>query len=220
LHKLSKRYFPRAPWILADLNLHIQPGQFVFLTGTSGSGKTTLLRLLYGAEIPSQGTIKVGGVDMGSISPRKLCLLRRKLGIVFQDFRLINGYTVLENVAWPLHLAGWKNKQMLRAAGEMLEQLDLLDKADYRCEDLSGGEQQRVAVARALAGAPPLVLADEPTGNLDPDNAREVMRLFLEAHQQGTTVLVATHDPLLLGLVHGGRLLRLHAAQLYEESRP
>jgi cell division transport system ATP-binding protein len=157
---------------------------------------------------------------MGAISARNLCLLRRKLGIVFQDFRLISGYTVFENVAWPLHVAGCGRKQMLRATREVLEQLDLWERAEYRAEDLSGGEQQRVAVARALAGSPPLVLADEPTGNLDPDNAREVMRLFLEAYQQGATVLVATHDPLLLGLVQGGRLLQLHAAQLYEESRP
>lgn len=204
--------------VLNKLNLHIKPGQFVFLTGPSGAGKTTFLRLLYGAEMPSQGTVKVGGADLGRLPARKISTLRRKLGIVFQDFRLIGSRTILENVAWPLHLAGISSKEAGEAAQQMLQRVNLQDKAGLLARDLSGGEQQRVAVARALANRPPLLLADEPTGNLDPDNAREVMRLLLEAHQDGATILIATHDPLLLNLVKGANLLSLQDGRLSEET--
>ncbi len=215
--QLSKRYSNGGALVLDKLSLHIKAGQFVFLTGPSGAGKTTFLRLLYGAELPSQGTLKVGGASLGGLSPRKIPQLRRKLGIIFQDFRLVSGRTILENVAWPLHLAGSSTRQAGQAAWQMLAKVGLQDKAGSLARDLSGGEQQRVAVARALVTRPPLLLADEPTGNLDPENAREVMSLLLEAHGQGATVLVATHDPLLLGLVQGARRLRLEAGGLIEE---
>ncbi|MDR1397057.1 MAG: ATP-binding cassette domain-containing protein [Desulfarculales bacterium] len=207
--KLSKRYHNKAGWALTDISVHISPGQFVFLTGPSGAGKSTMLRLIYGAELPSRGTLRVGGADLGRIKAGQIPRLRRNIGVVFQDFRLSAGGTVLENVALPLHVAGMRGKKLIAAAAEIMRRVNLLDKAQCRAGSMSGGEQQRVAVARALATGPPLLLADEPTGNLDPDNAREVMRLLLDAHQAGATVLVATHDPLLLGLVKGARCLHL-----------
>jgi cell division transport system ATP-binding protein len=212
--KLSKRYHHKAGLVLTDISVHIRPGQFVFLTGPSGAGKSTMLRLIYGAELPSQGTLRVGGVDLGRIKTRQIPRLRRNIGVIFQDFRLAASRTVLENVALPLHVAGMRRQKLIAAATEVLRRVNLLDQAQCRAGGMSGGEQQRVAVARALAAAPPLLLADEPTGNLDPDNAREVMRLLLSAHQAGATVLVATHDPLLLGLVKGAWCLHLAQGRL------
>jgi cell division transport system ATP-binding protein len=214
--KLCKRYQSKAELVLNNLSLHIRPGQFVFLSGSSGAGKTTMLRLVYGAELPSQGSLWVGGADLGRLKPSHLPKLRRKIGIIFQDFRLVAGGTVFENVALPLHVGGMRGKSLLQAANAVLRRVGLLDKAYCRAGEMSGGEQQRIAVARALAANPPLLLADEPTGNLDPDNAREVMRLLLEAHQAGTTVVVATHDPLLLSLVRGARLLSLKQGRITE----
>ena len=217
LKQLSKKYMGGNALVLEGLSLHIKPGQFVFLTGPSGAGKSTLLRLIYGAELPSQGTLLVGGADMGRLQAGQVAKLRRKVGVVFQDFRLISGRTVFENVALPLHVSGVRGKKLVEAANGVLKQVGLSGKAGLLASELSGGEQQRVAVARALANWPPLLLADEPTGNLDPENAREVMRLLLQTHQQGTTVIVATHDPLLLGLVQGARLLRLEQRGIVEE---
>ncbi len=216
LTRVSKRYSGRPHPALEDVSLHVPPGQFVYLTGPSGAGKTTLLRLLFAAEAPSSGLVRVGGADLGRISSRQVPLLRRKVGVIFQDFKLMPLRSVFENVALALHVAGRGPNGLNGRVSEMLAQVGLADKAQVRAGELSGGEQQRVAVARALVGRPPLLLADEPTGNLDPGTATEVMRLLLQAHAQGSTILVATHDPKLLDLVEGARVVHLQAGRLLE----
>ena len=216
LSRVAKRYPGRQAPALDRVDLHVPPGQFVYLTGPSGAGKTTLLRLLFAAEPPSSGLVKVGGADLGRLKPSQVPSLRRKVGVIFQDFKLIASRDVFENVALTLRVAGVNGRELPRRVDEMLRRVGLGEQARVLAGDLSGGEQQRVAVARALVGRPPLLLADEPTGNLDPDSAREVMRLILEAHRRGATVLVATHDPALLGLVQGARVVRLRAGRLEE----
>ncbi|MCA1987756.1 MAG: cell division ATP-binding protein FtsE [Desulfarculus sp.] len=216
LSRVAKRYPGRQAPALERVDLHVPPGQFVYLTGPSGAGKTTLLRLLFAAEAPSSGVVKVGGSDLGRLKQSQIPLLRRKIGVIFQDFKLIQGRSVFENVALALRVAGINGRQLPGRVEEVLRRVGLWEQARTLAGDLSGGEQQRAAVARALVGRPPLLLADEPTGNLDPDSAREVMRLILEAHGRGATVLVATHDPALLGLVQGARVVRLRAGRLEE----
>ncbi|MFH1057260.1 MAG: cell division ATP-binding protein FtsE [Pseudomonadota bacterium] len=218
LAKVSKRYPGRPGPALDQVNLHVRPGQFVYLTGPSGAGKTTLLRLLFAAEAPSSGLVRVGGADLGRLKPRQIPLLRRKVGVIFQDFKLIAGLSVFENVALALRVAGMNGARLAQRVDEVLERVGLMAQAGVQAGELSGGEQQRVAVARALVGRPPLLLADEPTGNLDPVSAAEVMRLLIEAHARGGTVLVASHDPALLGMVGGARVVRLKAGRL-EEAR-
>ena len=216
LEQVTKLYPHREEPALKRVSLRIPPGQFVYLTGPSGAGKTTLLRLLYGAELPTQGKVMVGGVDLGRLSPNKLPLLRRRLGLVFQDFRLLPSRSVFENVALSLEVAGVGRREIERRVSEVLEQVKLNDMADAPADTLSGGEQQRVALARALAPGPDLILADEPTGNLDPDNALTMMRLLVGDYVGGATVLVATHDPTLLSLVRGARLVHLERGRLEE----
>ncbi|MFZ5587470.1 MAG: cell division ATP-binding protein FtsE [Thermodesulfobacteriota bacterium] len=216
LAKVSKRYPGRPGPALDQVSLHVPPGQFVYLTGPSGAGKTTLLRLLFAAEAPSSGLVRVGGADLGRLKPRQIPLLRRKVGVIFQDFKLIAGLSVFENVALALRVAGVGGAPLGRRVNEVLERVGLTAQAGARAGELSGGEQQRVAVARALVGRPPLLLADEPTGNLDPISAGEVMRLLLEAHARGGTVMVASHDPALLGMVAGARVVRLRSGRLEE----
>lgn len=218
LSRVTKRYPGRPAPALERVDLHVPPGQFVYLTGPSGAGKTTLLRLLFAAEAPSSGVVKVGGADLGRLRQSQIPVLRRKIGVIFQDFKLIQGRSVFENVALALWVAGINGRQLPGRVEEVLRRVGLWEQAQTPAGDLSGGEQQRVAVARALVGRPPLLLADEPTGNLDPDSAREVMRLILEAHRRGATVMVATHDPALLGLVQGARVVRLRAGRLEESA--
>ena len=216
LEQVSKSYPDRDEPALKRVSLLVPPGEFVYLTGPSGAGKTTLLRLLYGAELPSKGRVVVGGTDLGRLAPRHLPLLRRRLGLVFQDFRLLPRRSVFENVALSLEVAGIDRRTVLRRVGEVLEQVKLAHMAQAPADTLSGGEQQRVALARALAPGPDLILADEPTGNLDPDNALAMMRLLVGDYVGGATVVVATHDPTLLSLVRGGRVVHLERGRLEE----
>jgi len=180
--------------VLTALTFHIAKGEMVFLTGPSGAGKTTLLRLLYGAERPDRGQIIVNGRNIARLQHRHLPLLRRSLGLVFQDFRLLLDRTAFDNIAFALRAVGAPAREVRERVTRLLEYVSLSDRRDTLARRLSGGEQQRIAIARALINAPPLVLADEPTGNLDPDMTWEIMRLFQGMHQQGTTVLIATHD--------------------------
>jgi len=218
LEGVSKVYPHREEPALKGVNLQIGPGEFVYLTGPSGAGKTTLLRLLYGAELPNKGRVVVGGTDLGRLAPRHLPLLRRRLGLVFQDFRLMPRRSVFENVALSLEVAGTDRRIVERRVEEVLEQVKLSRLANSPADTLSGGEQQRVALARALAPGPDLILADEPTGNLDPENALAMMRLLVGDYVGGATVLVATHDPTLLSLVRGGRVVHLERGHLEEAS--
>ncbi len=209
---VGKLYFGDQP-ALSDLTFHIPRGELVFLTGASGAGKTTLLKLIFRQEAPTSGQILVNGRNVSSIPESKIPYLRRTIGVVFQDFRLIPRKTVLENVTFLPRILGMDLAERKRLAFEALRRVGLADRIHAFPQHLSGGEQQRVAIARAIINEPELLLADEPTGNLDPDLSREIVRLFLEINRRGTTVILATHDRDLIQRV-GGRILTLDRGRL------
>jgi len=188
------KQYDRESTALSDITLHVEKGEFCFLTGPSGAGKTTFLKLVFREELPSQGQILVGGRNVTALPESQIPLLRRSIGVVFQDFKLIRRKTILENVAFVLRMLGLPRKEQKRRAFAALKSVGLHHKMHAYPLQLSGGEQQRVAIARALINEPMLLLADEPTGNLDPEMAQEIMTLFQEVNARGTTVLVATHD--------------------------
>jgi cell division transport system ATP-binding protein len=191
--QVSKMY-TRGVYALRDLTLSIDKGEFVFLTGPSGAGKSTLLRLLLRQDVPSEGHLIVGGRSLSKMSASQVQTYRRSVGFVFQDFKLIPTRTVYENITFVPRVLGQPPAVQRRKAFQALKWVGLQHRLNAFPEELSGGEQQRVAVARALINDPALVLADEPTGNLDPDLALEIMNLFRDVNARGTTVLVATHD--------------------------
>lgn len=185
---------------LAGINLEIKPGDFLFITGPSGSGKSTLLKLLYGEERADEGDVRVDGYDLTTLRGDRLSQLRRRIGIVFQDYKLIPRRTVLENVAFVLWAQGLPRKEIHRRLQPALKMVGLTHKANCFPEQLSGGEQQRVSIARAIVGTPPILLADEPTGNLDPDNSWQVIKILKKLNSVGITVIVTTHDESLIRL--------------------
>jgi len=213
-HHLSKVY-SRGLYALRDLSLTVGKGEFVFLTGPSGAGKSTLLRLLLMQERPSEGEIFVNGDSLSKLSRREIQEYRRGIGFVFQDFKLIPKRTVLENISFVPKVLGVPAAQQRRRAFQVLKWVGLQPRINAYPRDLSGGEQQRVAIARALVSEPVLLLADEPTGNLDPDLSLEIMNLLREVNAGGTTVLVATHDRELIRLV-GRRTVTLEAGRVVE----
>ena len=183
---------------LRDVSISLEKGEFAFLTGASGAGKTSLLRLLFGAEQPSAGQILVAGRNITRIRAAQVPALRRQIGVIFQDFKLLPERSVFENVAIALEIAGTAKRDIRTRVWSLLKRLGRGPRIDHKPRSLSGGEQQRVAIARALVNDPPLLLCDEPTGNLDPTLALDIMDIIADAHARGTTVLVATHDPALL----------------------
>ena len=186
------------PEVLRDINLHIEPGSFYFLTGASGAGKSSLLKLMYLALLPSRGCIQVFGEDISRTDRRKLPELRRRIGVVFQDFRLLSNLSIFDNVALPLRIAGDDEKRTRNNVAELLDWVGLGARLNDSPGTLSGGEQQRVAIARAVISKPALLLADEPTGNVDDRIAYRLLRLFEELHRTGTAVVVATHNDALV----------------------
>ncbi len=197
LFHITKEYPGDGP-ALQDVSLEVEKGEFVFLTGASGAGKSTLLRLIFCEEAASSGQLLLFGKNVAKIRPSAIPYVRRNIGVVFQDFKLLSQRTVAENVALPLEVRGLADKEIRRKVRGLLRSVGLEHRGDKFPPSLSGGEQQRVAVARALAAEPALLLADEPTGNLDPDRTLEVMDLLYGANARGTTVVVATHDRTLL----------------------
>ncbi|MEJ2367831.1 MAG: cell division ATP-binding protein FtsE [Acidobacteriota bacterium] len=206
-YHITKSYRQEKP-ALSDVTLGVEPRQFCFVTGPSGAGKTTLLKLIIREERPSAGQILVNGRNLNTLSHRQLPYFRRRIGVVFQDFRLIPSRNIYENVALVLRLMGVPAKERKRRAFEALRWVGLQSRMNAFPEELSGGEQQRVAIARALINRPVILLADEPTGNLDPDLSHEIMTLFQEVNAAGTTVVVATHDRQLIA-EFGGRVILL-----------
>lgn len=194
---VTKRY-PQSGDALNDLSFTLEVGEMVFLTGHSGAGKSTLLRLIGLIERPTRGQVMVNGRNLGSLPRRKIPQHRRQVGMIFQDHRLLIDRTVFDNVALPLIVAGLGHKEVGRRVRAALDQVGLLRKERACPVTLSGGEQQRVGIARAIVARPPLVLADEPTGNLDPELSREIMGLFERLHQVGVTLLIASHDLALI----------------------
>jgi cell division transport system ATP-binding protein len=196
--------------ILRDISFDLEPGSFHFLTGHSGAGKTSLLKLLFLSLKPTRGLISLFDEDVATVSRSKLPYLRRRIGVVFQDFRLLDHLTTFENVALPLKVRGQSESVYRSDVVELLRWVGLGERIYSRPEVLSGGEKQRAAIARAVIGAPEILLADEPTGNVDPQLARRLLRLFVELHKLGTSVLIATHDVELMNQIDVPRLVLNH----------
>ena len=213
-HHLSK-FYSRGLYALRDLSLSVEKGEFVFLTGPSGAGKSTFLRLLLMQERPSEGEILVNGNNISKFTRREVQEYRRGIGFIFQDFKLVPTRTVFENISFVLEVLGLPSTQQRRRAFQVLKWVGLQHRINAFPSDLSGGEQQRIAIARALVNDPALLLADEPTGNLDPDLSLEIMNLLREINAGGTTVLVATHDRELIRLV-GRRTVTLDQGRIVE----
>jgi cell division transport system ATP-binding protein len=211
---VSKTY-ARGVYALRDLSLRIDKGDFVFLTGPSGAGKSTLLRLLLRQDVASEGQLLVGGRNLATLTPRQVQAYRRSLGFVFQDFKLLPAKTVIENVSFVPRVLGMAESQQQRRTFQVLKWVGLQHRMNAFPLELSGGEQQRIAIARALVNDPAIILADEPTGNLDPDLSLEIMNLFREINARGTTVVVATHDRELIRRV-GRRAVTLDHGQIVE----
>lgn len=211
-HNVGKTY-PGGHIALNGVNLLMESGEMAFLTGHSGAGKSTLLKLISLIERPSRGQVLIDNINLTSVRKSRIPYMRRRIGIIFQDHRLLHDRSVFDNVALPLIIAGFRHQEIGKRVRAALDKVNLLHKEKAYPVTLSGGEQQRVGIARAVVNKPPLLLADEPTGNLDPVLSREIMQLFEQFNQVGVTVLVATHDLELIGTMEH-RILKLENGQM------
>ncbi len=202
---------------LAGASLHLAPGEMAFVTGHSGAGKSTLLKLIGLLERATRGQVWVNGRNLNKLRQRDVPYHRREVGMIFQDHRLLHGRTVFDNIALPLVVAGMGHQEIQRRVRAALDKVDLLGKERSHPVSLSGGEQQRVGIARALVSKPPVLLADEPTGNLDPELSREIMELFLQFNQVGVTMLIATHDVALVERL-GKRIIQLREGRILHDT--
>jgi len=200
--------------VLSEVSFRVDKGEFVFLTGRSGAGKTTLLRLLHGDLPVKNAWVSVAGFEMGGLIRRNLSFLRRHVAVVFQDFKILDDHTVWENVALPLEVLGLSREQIARRVDAVITSLGLFRMANLNCASLSGGEKQRVAIARAMVGGPKVILADEPTGNLDQDTATRLLDVFKEFHAHGVTILMATHNRSFIKATPQARVLSLEGGRL------
>ncbi|MCF6463846.1 cell division ATP-binding protein FtsE [Clostridium sp. Cult1] len=208
---------------LSNINLTISKGEFVFLVGPSGAGKSTLIKLILKEEDPTEGKIYLNDMDITKVKNRKIPYIRRNVGVVFQDFRLLPNKTVYENVAFAMEIIGAHPKDIRRNVPMVLSMVDLSKKAHCYPDELSGGEHQRVAIARSIVNSPPILIADEPTGNLDPDTAWEIMKVLRDINRRGTTVLMATHAKDIVDImkkrviaIDGGKIIRDEEKGVYE----
>jgi len=187
------KYYDNGVLALEDVSFRIEKGEFAFIVGPTGMGKSTLLKLIYREELPTKGEVIVGGVNIARLKPHQVALLRRRLGVVFQDFKLLPNKTVYENVAFALEVMGYSNREIRTRVGKVLDIVGLLHKSNCYPNELSGGEQQRTSIARALVNNPAILIADEPTGNLDMTTSWEIMEFFRRINARGTTIVMATH---------------------------
>ena len=215
IKNLEKKYKTGVTAIY-DLDLKVKKGDFIFVIGASGSGKSTLIKMLYREEKPTNGSINIGGIEVAKLRNRKVYKLRRKLGIVFQDYKLLPRLTVYENVAFALEILGLPNEEIRNKTLKALEQVGLKNKSKNYPNELSGGEQQRVAIARAIVNEPKLLLCDEPTGNLDPETSWEIMQVLDEINKLGTTIIMATHDKEMVNRMKK-RVIVIEAGRLKED---
>lgn len=192
LRNLYKKY--KDTYALQNINLDIMSGEFVFLTGSSGAGKSTLMKLLYREETPTSGTVMIGNINIAKLPPDRVPNIRRCMGIVFQDYKLLPNISVYDNIAFVIRTLGMRNSEIKERVLGALKVVGLLNKMNAKPTELSGGEQQRVSIARAIVNGPPLFLADEPTGNLDPKNSMEIIQILEQINEKGITVIVSTHD--------------------------
>ena len=221
LRSVTKKY--KNNYALKNVNLDILSGEFVFIVGSSGAGKSTLMKLLYKEETPSSGTVMIGGINIANLPSDKVPNLRRCMGIVFQDYKLLQNQSVYDNVAYVIRTLGISTKEINARVLGALKVVGLSDKIKAKPTELSGGEQQRVSIARAIVNGPPLLIADEPTGNLDPKNSLEVMQILDQINQRGITVIVSTHDNAMVDYfrkrvitLDGGEIVRDIQAGTYE----
>ena len=212
------KVYPGGAVALEDINVHIKPGEFVFLVGPSGAGKSTFIRLISREIEPTSGQILVDGVDVMKLKRGDIPYLRRQLGIVFQDFRLLNDRTAYENVAFAMQVIDAPSHKIRQRVNEVLELVGLKGRGDNYPGEMSGGEQQRVAIARAIVNDPLLVIADEPTGNLDPETSKEIMEIFTQINSRGTTILMATHDKTMVDYMQK-RVIALENGRLVRDDR-
>lgn len=220
---VTKKY-KTGKFALKNINLDIESGEFVFVVGASGAGKSTLMKLLYHEELPTSGLVTIGGKDIGQLSNDEVPTLRRHMGIVFQDYKLLQNKTVYDNVAYVIRTLGISTKEIRSRVTSALNIVGLSDKLTAYPTELSGGEQQRVGIARAIVNGPPILIADEPTGNLDPTNSMEIMQILDQINKRGITVIVSTHDEAMVNYMRKrvitlgfGEIIRDKQAGTYEQ---
>lgn len=216
------KVYPGGSVALQKVNIHIEPGEFVFVVGPSGAGKSTFIKMLFREVLPTTGSIFVNGVDILSLTPKEIPYMRRQLGIIFQDYRLLPDRTVYENVAFAMEVIETPRRKIKRRVLNVLDLVGLRHRADAYPNELSGGEQQRIAIARAIVNNPVFVIADEPTGNLDPETSWDIMEIFKEINAEGTTIVMATHDKEIVDAmgkrviaIEDGNIVRDEASGVY-----
>lgn len=216
------KVYPGGSVALQKVNIHIEPGEFVFVVGPSGAGKSTFIKMLFREVLPTTGSIFVNGVDILSLTPKEIPYMRRQLGIIFQDYRLLPDRTVYENVAFAMEVIETPHRKIKRKVLNVLDLVGLRHRCDAYPNELSGGEQQRIAIARAIVNDPIMVIADEPTGNLDPETSWDIMEIFKEINAEGTTIVMATHDKEIVDAmgkrviaIEDGKIVRDEASGVY-----
>ena len=212
------KVYPGGSMALQDVNVHIEPGEFVFVVGPSGAGKSTFIKMLFREVLPTTGSIFVNGVDILSLTPKEIPFLRRQLGIIFQDYRLLPDRTVFENVAFAMQVIEAPHRKIKRQVMNVLDLVGLRHRANAYPNELSGGEQQRIAIARAIVNDPVFVIADEPTGNLDPETSWYIMEIFKEINATGTTIVMATHDKEVVDAM-GKRVIAIEKGRIVRDEK-
>lgn len=212
------KVYPGGSVALQDVNVHIEPDEFVFVVGPSGAGKSTFIKMLFREVLPTTGSIFVNGMDILSLSPKEIPFMRRQLGIIFQDYRLLPDRTVYENVAFAMQVIEAPHRKIKRQVMNMLDLVGLRHRANAYPNELSGGEQQRIAIARAIVNDPVFVIADEPTGNLDPETSWDIMEIFKEINDTGTTIVMATHDKEVVDAM-GKRVIAIEHGRIVRDEK-